>query len=105
MDKVLACESKKNEGVEEKGLLFKFYDKQTGDYSAHNTLEGLFSMLCEGFCECGEDDDYEQLDDKDGQMKCKNCWRLNNLEKVTAQEMRNYIEEHEYVIENKTDCE
>ena len=76
----------------------KFYDTQTGNYSAHETIEGLFEMLCEGYCECGEG--YDHLDKKDGKMKCLNCLRLNNLESITEEEMINYIQEHEYVIEN-----
>jgi hypothetical protein len=76
----------------------RFRDLQTGDFSAHTTLDGLFEMLCEGFCECG--DGYDRLDEKDGKLKCTNCWRLNNMDKISKQEMRQYIQSHEYEIQD-----
>jgi hypothetical protein len=76
----------------------RFYNLQTGSYSAHTTLEGLFEMLCEGYCECGEG--YDVFDTKDGKMKCINCWRLNNIEKISEQEMRDYIKANDYEIDD-----
>jgi len=81
----------------------KFKDLQTGDYSSHTTIEGLYSMICEGYCECGHGNDV--IDSKDGTMKCLNCFRLNNLEKTTQQEMINIIQEDGYIIEDLEEME
>lgn len=77
----------------------KFYHLDTGYCSAHDTLEGLFEMICESYCECGEG--YDVYDEKDGKMKCLNCWRLNNMDKISEKEMRDEIEWHGYVIEEE----
>lgn len=78
-------------------MMLKFYDNQTGDYSHHIDIVGLYSMLLEDFCECHEG--YDVLDPKDGTMKCLNCCKLDNLESISEQEMINYIESHDYTIE------
>lgn len=75
----------------------KFYHLDTGYCSAHDTLEGLFEMICENYCECGEG--YDVYDDKDDKMKCVNCWRLNNMELISEEEMRDEILFHGYYIE------
>lgn len=75
----------------------KFICMDTGYCSAHDTLEGLFEMLCESYCECGEG--YDVYDDKDDKMKCVNCWRLNNMELISEEEMRDEILFHGYYIE------
>lgn len=85
------------EKSKKENIHLKFYDTQTGRYSAHTTIEGLFEMLCEGYCECGEG--YDVYDKKDDSMKCINCKRLNNLESISEEEMKDYIEQHEYLIE------
>lgn len=75
----------------------KFYDLQTGEYSHHTTLEGLYEMILTGYCECGQG--YDVLDEKDGKMKCINCKKLNNFESISKEEMIAEIEGHEYRIE------
>lgn len=76
---------------------FKFKDLQTGGYSNHTTLEGLFTMLCQGYCECGQG--HDKLDEKDDTMKCLNCYRINNLDKISEKEMIDEILANEYCIE------
>lgn len=79
---------------------YVFHDLQTGGTSSHDTIEGLFSMLAEGFCEC-DTEHASYLDEDDGEMKCLNCWRLSNMDYVRAREMVAYIESNEYEIEQK----
>ena len=43
--------------------------------------------------------------EKMDKMKCINCRSLNNLETISEEEMRNYIEIHEYRIEDEGDNE
>jgi len=38
---------------------YKFYDLQTGDYSAHDTLEGMAEMLIDGL---DDDNDREVME-------------------------------------------
>lgn len=75
----------------------KFRDLQTMGYSAHTTIRGLFEMLCQNYCECGQG--YDILDNSDGKSKCRNCWRLSNIDNISQKEMLKYIEEHEYEME------
>lgn len=75
----------------------KFYDLQTGDYSSHNTIDGLFAQIKEGYCECGEG--YDVLDPKDGQMKCLNCRDLSNIDTLSEAYKCQEIEAAEYRIE------
>lgn len=75
----------------------KFYDLQTGDYSHHDTIDGLFLQIKEQYCECGEG--YDILDEKDNKMKCLNCKDINNIESLSEEYKTQEIEGAEYRIE------
>ena len=76
---------------------YKIYDNQLNEYSSYGSIEGLYIHLLEDYCECGEG--YDILDEKDGKMKCWNCYQLNHLEEIGIDEMVGYVENSGYTKE------
>ena len=62
---------------------YKFYDLQTGDYSAHDTLEGMTEMLIDG------------LDDDNDREVMERSYRIGWSEK----EMIDFIEMFDYEVQ------
>lgn len=77
--------------------MLRFKDMQTGEYSKHTTILGLYKQLLSSYCECGQGHDV--TDDKDGKLKCRNCYKLNHLDKVTTLEMLQDIYANNYDVE------
>lgn len=88
----------------------KIYDRQRNEYSKHTSVKDLYTFIMDSYCECEEG--YDKLDEKDGKLKCENCWALNNLEKVSEEDMLEVLNMYGYEVvdtsideDEEDDCE
>lgn len=77
--------------------MLKFKDLQTDEYSRQTTIKGLYRQLLGSYCECNQGHDV--IDEKDGKPKCRNCYKLNHLDKITPLEMIQEIYMNDYAVE------